>query len=232
MKEYKKITAVIILSLSILIVPFVSVSAFEPQRPKVNHVFDFEKEAKINDVVNLPTQKAFEKLKDMEFFINDNLLHKAVFKTFTNRKGEGINLALNYLKLPEREIINGKSVDRTNDFYVVKKIFEVFPEESVNKILKLYKNGDAVTKGNIIRASGNVSGNAIRKLLIKALNVKTVCEVEYPEMDGEPLRICDVAYNQLVLRYKVKDVLRTIGNGYKLEIRDYHIGILKSKLTS
>jgi hypothetical protein len=229
MVKYMKIAAVV-LGVILVMLLFNSGNAAEPERPDVNHVFDFEKEAKINDVVNLPTQEAFEKLKGLEFLINDNLLHKAVFKTFKNRKKEGINLALNYLKLPEREIINGKSIDRTNDFYVVKKIFEVFPEESVNKILKLYKNGDAVTRGNIIRASGNVSGNAVRKLLIKALNDKAVCEEEYPEMAGEPLRICDVAYNQLVLRYNIKNVLRTIGNVYRIEVRDYNIDILKSKL--
>ena len=44
------------------------------------------------------------------------------------------------------------------------------------------------------------------------------------------MRICDVAYNQLVLRYRIKNVLRTIGPIYRPENRDYHISVLKGRL--
>ena len=50
------------------------------------------------------------------------------------------------------------------------------------------------------------------------------------ETVGEPLRICDVAYNQLVLRYNVKGVLRVIGTIHKIDVRNYHIEKLKALL--
>jgi hypothetical protein len=225
-----KYNVVIILTISFLALLIASVNATEPQRPNVNHIFDFEKEAKINEISSLTPQEAFKRLKGIDFVTDKDLLNKSIFKTFEHRKAKGVALALGYLKLPVMEIKNGKLVDRTADFYVAKKILEVFPDKSVNKLLNLYKRGDAVTKGNVIRASGNIAGKRIRNLLIKALDDKTFCEGENPEIDGIPLRISDVAYNQLILRYKVENVRRSIGNADTIEVRDYHIGILKSKL--
>jgi hypothetical protein len=229
MMKYIRV-AIVVLTMSFVMLLCNSGNAEEPQRPDVYKALDSEKEARINDVSGLTPEGAFERLRGIDFVTDQDLLHKAIFKTFEHRKAKGIALALNYLKLPVMETKNGKLVDRTADFYVAKKTLEVFPDESVNKLLKLYNRGDAIVRGNVIRASGKISGKAIKKLLVKALNDKTSCEDENPEMEGIPLRICDEAYNQLVLRYKVNDVLRTIGNGYTIEVRDYHIDILKEKL--
>ncbi len=96
------------------------------------------------------------------------------------------------------------------------------------KLLAGYEDGDSITKCNVIRASGNVEGAPIKALLIGALNDKSSCEDRHAEMIGDSLRICDMAYNQFVLRYKTKNVLRTIGTVHRIEIRDYHISILKN----
>jgi hypothetical protein len=221
----------IILVISFLALLITSVNAAEPRRPDVNHAFDFEKEAKINEVSGLTPEEALERLKGVDFLTDEDLLHKAIFKTFEHRKAEGIALALGYLGSPVMEIKNGKLVDRTGDFYVAKKILEVFPGGSVDKLLKLYKKGDAVTKGNVIRASGNIAGGLrIKNLLINALDDKTFCEKKDLEMEGERLRICDVSYNQLVLRYNVENVRRAIGNIDTIKVRDSHIDILKKRL--
>jgi hypothetical protein len=232
MMKYIRV-AVVVLTMSFVMLLCNSGNAEEPQRPDVYKALDSEKEARINDVSGLTPEGAFERLRGIDFVTDQDLLQKAIFKTFEHRKAKGIALALNSLKLPVMEIKNGKLVDRTADFYVAKKTLEVFPDESVNKLLELYKRGDAIMKGNIIRASGKIEGGKrIKNLLIRELDDKTVCEKEYPEMEGIPLRICDEAYNQLVLRYKIRDVLRTIGNAYTIEDRDYHIGVLKEKLAS
>lgn len=224
--------AIVVFGVFFVMLLFNSGNAQEPRKPDVNKALDLEKESSINRIMYLPPKEAFEQVKSTDFLINADLLHKAIFKTYGHRKTEGINLALNCLKLPVIEMQNGKLVaDRTADFYVAKKILEVFPDESVDKLLKLYKKGDAVTKGNIIRASGNIAGGQrIRSLLIKALDDKTFCEKKNPEMEGDRLRICDVSYNQLVLRYNVENVQRAIGNIDTIEVRDYHIGILKKRL--
>ena len=206
-------------------------SAAEPTRPAVGYVFDAKKEAKIKELANLPLEEAFAKLKDKDFAVNDTLLHKAIFTAFQDRRQEAIDLALDYLKLPIMETIDYKRVNRVDDFYIAKKILHVFPEESVDSLLELYESSDAITKGNIIQVLGQMEGGqAIRDFLIGALDDRTFCEGEDLETMGPSLRICDAAYNQLVLRYKIKNVLRTIGTVYTIEQRDYHIEILKSQL--
>lgn len=228
---FKKIKFSILFILSCLLLPTVSIDAGEPQRPDVQMYFDFAKEAKINEIMNLKSHESFEKLRSIEFFMNDDLLHKAIFKAFNHRSKEAIDLAVSHLKSPDTSFKGAGEQRRVSSYYVAKKILEVFPEDSVSKLLTLYKEGDAVTRGNVIRVSGKIAGGQeIRNLLISALDDKAFCEPDDPELDGKPLRVCDVAYNQLVLRYQIRNVLRTIGNGYKTEIRDYHINILKQRI--
>ena len=57
---------------------------------------------------------------------------------------------------------------------------------------------------------------------------KSVCEEKLPESVGDPLRVCDVAYNQIVLHFEIQNVLRTIGTVHRIEVRDYHIDKLKA----
>ncbi|MGQ9570396.1 MAG: hypothetical protein ACUVUQ_06060 [Thermodesulfovibrionales bacterium] len=227
-----KYSVVAVLTISFLAILLTLLNAKEPQMPDMNKSLEPEKEAKITEVMSLPAKEAFKQLKSIDFIVEEDLLNKAIFKTFRHRKTEGINLALKFLELPLLEMHEGKLIaDRTADFYVAKKILEVFPSESVGKLLMLYKEGDAITKGNIIRASGQIAGGKrIKNLLIKALDDKTFCEEENPEMDGPPMRICDVAYNQLILRYSIEDLQRAIGNIDTLENRDYYINLLKKRL--
>jgi hypothetical protein len=230
----KKIDLIItcIAAIALLISWAVPAVGVEPARPPADQTLGPDKETKIDDIRGLSIKETFEKLKDADFLNDDELLNRAVFRTFSHRKLEAIDFATNYLKAPVIEIIDGQVVSRGDDFSLAKKIFEVFPEESTRSLLDLYKLSDAITKGNIIRASGMIADNskAIRNLLIKALDDKIFCDEEDPETLGEPLRICDVAYNQLVLRYKVRNVLRTIGPVFSIQVRDYHIGILNDVL--
>ncbi|MBM4145929.1 MAG: hypothetical protein FJ240_06615 [Nitrospira sp.] len=220
-----------VLTFCFAVLPVLSAYAAEPERPDVNAIFDIEKERKIEEIAGLSPGKAFNRFKDIDFLINDSFLSKAIFKTFHTRKAEGIALALASLSSPVFEQKNGLLTSRTDEMFVSRKTLEVFPEEAASGLWEFYKNGNAMTRGNVIRASGQVAGGkAIADLLISALDDKDFCEVEIDEVPGMPLRICDLAYNQLVLRYKIRNVLRTIGTSYKLETRDYHIAILKDML--
>jgi len=227
--KYSKVV-IILQILSFLMLLSSSGNAAELTKPDVTQSFDSEKEAKISAVMNLTTKEAFEQLKGVDFVVDKDLLHKAIFKTFEYRKKEGIDHALRLIKSPPKEMVEGIFVNRADDFYIAKNILEVFPNESAGRLSRLYARGNAVVKGNVIRASGKINGKAITELLVKALDNKHFCEEETPDMEGIPLRICDEAYNQLVLRYKVENVLRTIGNVYTIEVRDHHIDILKTKL--
>jgi hypothetical protein len=221
----------LVLTLCFAVLPVLSAYAAEPERPDVNTIFDIEREIKIEEIAGLSPGKTFDRLKETDFLINNSFLSKAVFKAFHKRKAEGIVTALASLTSPVFQEKNGTLISRTDEMFIARRILEVFPEEAASGLWDLYKKGNAMTRGNVIRVSGQVAGGrAIADLLISALDDKDFCEEEIDEVPGMPLRICDVAYNQLVLRYKIRDVLRTVGTTYKLEIRDYHIAILKDLL--
>jgi hypothetical protein len=158
-------------------------------------------------------------------------LQRSIYKVFGNRKKEAVDLALQKLKSPVIKTIDGKIVSRHADFYVAKKILEVFPDKAAERLPGLYSRGDVTTRINVLNASGRIAGEgAIRKMLLKALDDRTFSDEDQEEVAGMPLRICDAAYNQIVLRYKIKNVLRTIGTVHAIEVRDYHIEVLKYKL--
>jgi len=205
----------------------------EPERPVIDQAFDPEKEARILEVANLPLEEAFAKLKTTEFLTNQPFLHKAIFIAFDHCRADAIALSIEIIRRPIFKVTNGVTVSRADDFYVAKNVLHVFPDEAFNSLSQLYGKTDPVTKGNMIRVFGQMAGGKkIRRLLIEALDDKMFCEEEHPEMSGEPLRICDVAYNELVLRYDIKNVLRTIGSSHSLEIRNYHIDVLKDMLST
>ena len=230
MMKREKRFFIIVLAIWCLVSLMRAAAASEPQRPEVDGSFDVKKEQTIDRISSHSASEAFEELKDVEFLVEEDLLNKAIYKTFSHRKEEGIALSLQKLSLPEKEFINGRKVHRTRDIYLARKIAEVFPDESVPILLDLYRSGDATTKGNVIRVSGRLAGETARNLLIRALDEKTYSDTEDPEVDGPPMRICDLAYNQLVLRYRIRNILRTIGPGDRIENRDYHINNLKGRL--
>lgn len=230
MKSGNCIPRIVLLVIACLASVVTVAKATEHPNPGPSRIFDKKTEDKINTTSSLGSTEAFERLKEVDFLAAEDRLNKAIYKSFSHRKNEGIEISLAKLSLPERAIVDGMVIHRTDDLYIGKKIFEAFPEESIPGLLKLYERGDSTTRGNVIRVSGNVAGSAIDRLLIDALYDKTVCEQEDPEADGPPMRICDLAYNQLVLRFQVKNVLRTIGPVHRTEIRDHHISILKGRL--
>jgi len=200
-----------------------SVEAFEP--------LTTEQEQKIQQLQGLSVEEVFDRLKEIDFVVNEMLLKQAVSTAFEPNKPEAIELALEYVKLPLTELVNDEVVSRTLDFYVAKKTLQAFPDDSIPKLLELYDSNNVIAKSNIIRAVGPmVSNQTVRNLLAGALDDKTTPDEKVDEQIGEPLRICDIAYNQLVLNLKIKDVLRVIGTGHNIEVREYHIAILKGKL--
>jgi hypothetical protein len=231
MKLLRFVSITIIVAFTYISLFCALVFASEVKRPDVNKIFSREKETKIQTLKSLRIKEAFESLKEVEFLINRDFKYKAIYTAFNNRKSEAISLAESYLTLPLIEVVEGRRVNRVPNFNIARKIFEVFPDESTPVLTNLYKRSDAIKRGNIIRACGGVSGGQpIEDLLIKALDDKSFAEEETPEMMGEPLRVCDIAYNQLVLRYGVRNVLRTISSAHRIETRDYHIQMLKNQL--
>lgn len=202
----------------------------EPQPPDTNKVFDADKENKIKDLSGLNTEDALKKMKGDDFICNADLLYKAIYKTFNSKKGEVLTLVGQTLSLPLTQPVEGDADNTQRDFLVSKRILETFPDDAVDLLLSLYDSGDSTARGNAIRASGKVAGGkAVKNLLIAALDDTDTYEEPNSDDLGDPRRVCDIAYNELVLRYAIKNVHRTIGPALSCEVRDQLISILKTK---
>ena len=203
----------------------------EPVNLPLKQSLDPNEQEKINQLEGLSSSEVFDALKGADFIVNRTLLEVAISSVFEANKSDAIALCLNKVKFIARAIVNDPTVSRALDLYVIKKILRAFSDDAAEQILGLYESADVILKGNIINVCGQMVGNqAISNMLIDALDDETAYDDKQPQTAGEPLRICDLAYNQLVLGYKIKNVLRTIGTGHSIEVRDYHINILKNQL--
>ena len=183
------------------------------------------KEAKIKQLNNLSTEDVFQNLKREDFFYDDEFLKKGINRAFKNRKKEVVRFAISHLQTGQKT----RDVEEAKNFHVAKKILQMFPDESQGYLAELYSSGDPRMRRNVVHAvAGMPSSDFTRSILMNALEDKSVCEEKLSENVGEPLRVCDVAYNLIVLHYQVQNVLRTIGTVHRIEVRDYHIDKLKA----
>lgn len=187
-----------------------------------------KKEAKIEALVSMDAQRAFEELQKPSFMYDRKDLKRAIRTGFKNREGLAVAFALKTvesIQSDEGEPGQGKS------FYISKMVLATFPHKSIAALNRMYRISDSSTKGNVIKVLGIMMPRGqVKHLLVAALDNKAFCEEENPEIVGYPLRVCDVAYNQLVWRHRTKGVLRTIGTSHSMEVRDYHIYVLKKQL--
>jgi len=182
------------------------------------------KDAKIKQLNNLSTDDVFQNLKREDFFYDDEFLKNGIIRAFKNRKKGAVRFALSHLKTGKKT----RDVEEAKNFYVAKKILQMFPDESQGYLAELYSSGDPGMRRNVVHAvAGMRSSDFTRYILTNALEDKSVCEEKFSETVGEPLRVCDVTYNLIVLHYQVQNVLRTIGTVHRIEVRDYHIDKLK-----
>jgi len=231
MRKTKTIVAMIIVSTLTFQIGFSN--AKEPVRPTVDYTFDAKKEAKIQELKDLPLEQAFENLQDIDFFLDQDFLNKAIFTAFEHRKADAIDYSIDLLKFPRTEIIGGEMVSRS-DFDVARQTLRVFPQKARVSLVELYSTADPVARCNIIVVLGKMAGGkSIRNLLIEALDDKTICQEAPPEILEEPFRVCDEAYNQWILRYKIykmkNDALRFISDGHSIDTRDHCIDLLRDR---
>jgi len=182
------------------------------------------KDAKIQQLTNLSTEDVFQNLKGGDFVYDDEFLKRGIDRAFKNRKQKGVRFAINHIQTGKKT----KDIGEARNFHVAKKILQTFPDESQKYLAELYNSGDPRIRRNVVHVVGGMpNSDFTRSILMEALEDKSVCEETLPESLGDPLRVCDVAYNQIVLHFEIQNVLRTIGTVHKIEVRDYHIDRLK-----
>ena len=215
---------------SIIIIFFMAIAPVYAQlqtdSPQVDQQFSMEKEKRIKELETMGLYSALEVLSSPEFLSEEEYLDEAIYRAFKNRTEEVIE----YMMKVVQSTKSAKNNEGINNLYLAKRIFQIFPDASLNRLIDLYMNTGAEIRANVIYIIGDMDGGkAVDALLIEALYDTSVCQEATGESLGEPLRICDMAYNQLVIRYSLKGVLRTIGTGHSINVRDYHIGELQSR---
>jgi hypothetical protein len=199
----------------------------EPQVPRVDQRLSPDKEKRIQELRALSVPAVFERLRAAEFFDDGEYLDKAIYTAFGPRSPEALKAALGYVRSTQIQT----NPDASQNLYLAKRFFQIFPEESLESLLNLYESSGPKVRRNVLYAAGQMAGGeSVKALLMHALNDGAYCEETTAESIGEPLRVCDVAYNQLVIRYDIPNVLRTIGTIHSIQVRDYHIGKLKNLL--
>jgi hypothetical protein len=195
---------------------------------------DSGRQVNLADLPNLNLKQAFNELKESNFLVNERLMNEAVLTAFWRRTPEALELACQYIRLPIQENIEGKTFSRAMDFYIAKSILQAFPDAALKRLTKLYDSTrDAITRGNIVLVLGGMEHDPrMWELLLDALEDKETYGGNDPEAVGYPLRVCDLAYNQIVAQYEIKDALRTIGNAHAIDVRDYHINRLKKLISN
>lgn len=199
----------------------------EFKMPGLDRTFSSEKEQQIDQMVAMTVPAVFASLRSAEFFDDEEYLNKAIYKAFNCRSDQAVQFALGYVRSTQIR----QSPTGPQDFYIAKQTLQIFPDQSLESLLDFYSSGGPKVRRNVIEVIGQVAGGqSIQEVLIDALDDESFCEETQPESVGEPLRICDVAYNQLVIRYKIKNVPRVIGSIHVIDTRDHHIRILKERL--
>jgi hypothetical protein len=178
-----------------------------------------------------PTEALLEGLATPELLADDGLLRRAVLSACEPREAGAVDLALQRILAVSLQAGATGTASRDDAWAVAKAILEAFPAEAVPRLADLYGKADVGVRANIVRVLGNIDGGtAVDAMLLDALEDKRACQDLPPDAEGEPLRLCDVAYNQLVQRYEMNDVLRTLGSMHSQKVRDWHIAVLLERI--
>src|SRR5690606_20811782 len=92
-------------------------------------------------------EDAFQRLGEPDFLYDERLLESGIGQAFTNRKEEGVRLAIVHIQRDWKV----RDAEKAKSFHVAKKILRQFPAESEAYLDNLYRNGDPDIRGNVVR---------------------------------------------------------------------------------
>jgi len=181
----------------------------------------------ISELNQMPVPQILDELENPDYIADDDLMIDTIAGSLADKENQAVDQSIERI----RTFRFRRTERKSQKFYASRKVLNFFADIAAEKLIALYNDKDPVIRANAVRAAGELSDiQPVKNMLIRALNDKAVYEEQTPETFGWPLRVCDMAYNQLVLNEGVENVLRTIGTGLAIEDRNYHINILKQKL--
>ncbi|NLF15949.1 MAG: hypothetical protein GX595_01645, partial [Lentisphaerae bacterium] len=118
-------------------------------------------------------------------------------------------------------------IRQSEGWAVARAALAAFPEAAVPRLIECYETSDAVTQGLVLQALGAIpDSGTVDEVLLAALEDRQPCARAGGEEFGEPMRLCDVAYNQIVLRHGIRGVQRVLGASHRTAVRDEQIAAL------
>jgi|GEM_PF-382130 len=187
----------------------------------------------VKEVLSVPLDDRMRELVDPAFKDQSRLLLSDIPRAFEGKKDEAISRAIESLRYPEGFSANGNTSLEGGGILLARGLFEAFSGEAVDPVLRAYEGGTITLRGNLLLSAGRLlhDDRRVKELLLSALlDHRFAEEAEDEAEEGTPMRLCDLAYNQIVLHLEIPGVLRTLGPIHSLETRDDHIGILKGEL--
>jgi hypothetical protein len=191
-----------------------------------------DQELTIEELRGLEVAESFHRLSGDEFLGEPELMEAAVLELYSLESAEAVETALASLGRPFARMEDGIVRVRSGEVYVAKKVLEAFPEVSTGRLVEAYAAADPEVRGNLLRAIGRLADQKpIHDLLLTALDDTTPAEPEEIQELGLPMRLCDLAYNQLMLEHRFRGIPRTLGSSHSLTARDLSIQEMKLLLS-
>ena len=95
---------------------------------------DPTKNAKIQRLSNLSTDDAFNKLKDADFFYDDEFIKKGIGRAFKNRKEKAVQFAIEHIKTGKKT----RDIEEAKNFHIAKIILLQKPQLKKGEILMIF----------------------------------------------------------------------------------------------
>lgn len=191
---------------------------------------DPARQRRLRGLAACPTTLLPRRLRSPEYLASAALLRLAARTGYERRPSEGLAMAIGVLTDLAASPLAADARTRTTQserWAVARAVLTAFPEAAVPRLIELYDGGDAVTQGLVLQAMGPIDDDgAVDAVLLAALEDRRPCDRGAGESLGEPLRLCDVAYNQIVLRHGLRGVQRVLGSSHRIAVRDDQIATL------
>jgi len=132
------------------------------------------------------------------------------------------------LRRPMADVVAGRVVDRTREVFMARRILKAIGEPALQRLLQLSGTDDPFFKRNMLYALSDFDRREAIEILIAALDDRDQCKKVMPETFRRPLRVCDEAYNLLVLKLSPPDLRAPLGQAHTLNQRDERVAAFKA----
>lgn len=132
------------------------------------------------------------------------------------------------LRHPTTDVVSGRVIDRTREVFMARQVLKAMGEPALQRLLELSAAEDPFFKRNILYALSDFDRQEAIDILVTALDDRSQCKKVTPETFRRPLRVCDEAYNLLVLKLSPPGLRAPLGQVHTLDQRDERVAAFRA----